>query len=166
MPPVCEQAVAQFAASPVASSTYVVVADAATAAVVWQDAGVLRRADPDQGWLFCTNGALDAARGVPDDARGRCLRALAGAAGGGQADAAWLRGALAAVYLRTLNAQAMVLVPGERRLQLATGTSSHPAALGAYRELDLAPLFAGSPITAVVPTLIAAVVQPPAHYQP
>jgi hypothetical protein len=161
-----EEAVAQYAASPVASATYVVIADAARAVVVWQDAGVLRRADPSQGWLFCTNGPIDGARGGPDDARGRCLRALAGASSGAEVDAAWLRRALAAVYLRSLNAQAMVLVPGERRLQLSTGTSSHPAALGIYRELDLAPLFAGSPITAVVPTILEAVVQPPAHYQP
>jgi hypothetical protein len=162
----CEEAVAQFAASPVASTNYVVIADAARAAVVWQDAGALRRADPAQGWLFCTNGAIAAARGGPDDARGRCLRDLAGAASGAEVYAAWLRRALAAVYLRNLNAQAMVLVPGERRLQLSTGTSSHPAALGVYRELALAPLFAGSPISAAVPTLLGAVDQPPAHYQP
>jgi hypothetical protein len=161
----CEEAVVQFAASPVASTNYVVIADATQAVAVWQDAGVLRRTDPNQGWLFCTNGPLDAARGGADDPRGRCLRALAGACASGDVDAAWLHGALAAVYLRNLNAQAMVLVPGERRLQLATGTSSHPAALGTYRELDLAPLFAGEPITTVVPTVLGPVVQAPAHYQ-
>jgi len=161
----CAEAVAQFAASPVASTNYVVIADAAQAVVVWQDAGMLKRTDPNQGWLFCTNGALDAARGGPDDPRGRCLRALAAASTTGDVDTAWLRRSLAAVYLRSLNAQAMVLVPGERHLQLALGTSSHPAALSSYHELDLAPLFAGAAITAAVPTVLGPVVQPPAHFQ-
>ncbi len=162
----CDEAVAQFAASPVASTNYVVIADATQAVVVWQEVGMLKRIAPQQGWLFCTNGALDTARGVPEDARGRCLRALAADAAAGVADAAWLRSALAAVYLRSLNAQAMVLVPGERRLQLATGTSSHPAALNAYRELDLAPLFAGAAITTAAPEALPVLAQPPAHYQP
>ncbi len=158
-----EEAVALFAASAVASDNFVLVADAAGATVVWQDHGQTKRFAPRDGWLFCTNSPMVERLAGPDDARGRCLRSLAAEAV--DPDAAWMRRALGAAYLTDLNAQAMVFVPAQRRLQLATGRSLRPAALSVWRDLDLAPLFAGGSVSEATVVELGKVANPLPHYR-
>ncbi|MFA4943361.1 MAG: C45 family peptidase [Lentisphaeria bacterium] len=136
-----EQGAAIFAAGPVASSHFLLVADARTACVRWQDAaGRFHRRDAANGWLPWSNGEPDAA-GVQHDRRARELAAaIAGLAGGAPAaDGPWLKRTLAGVRLPLLNAQAMLLLPGERRLELARARGAHPAVAGPWIRLDLAP---------------------------
>jgi hypothetical protein len=137
-----DEATKLFSASPVASSHYVFVADAHGAAVLWQDSAGFHRQDAADGWLACTNAPRDAA-GAPSDARGHWLMRQRTQA---ERDEAWMRRALGGCWLPDLNAQAMVFAPAKLHLQLATGTALKPAALCAWRELDLAPLLAGAPI--------------------
>jgi hypothetical protein len=157
-----DEAVAAFTAAPVGSDNYVVLSDATHAAVVWQDGQQFKRVDPKADWLFCTNGDQVAALGGPTDARGRWLRTLAAATTTG--DATWMHTALAAVYLTGQNAQAMVFVPAERRLHLATGSAGRAAALALWRDVDLAPLFAGSDITDAEVMVLGTVTPVPPHY--
>ena len=145
-----DEAARAFAASPVASSHYVFVADATGATLLWQDRAGFHRQDAVQGWLACTNAPRDA-RGEPTDTRGRWLTALKGQAA---RDESWMRGVLGGCFLPDLNAQAMVLVPARLRLQLATGTGNKPAALCAWREVDLGPLMHGDPIAENAATVL------------
>ncbi len=155
-------AIMQFAASAVASDNFGVIADSKHATLVWQEEGKLKRVDPKEGWLFCTNSLPDAQQGGPEDARGKCMRGLAATAT--NVDAVWVRSVLGAVYLTGLNAQAMVLMPEERRLQLATGHSVGPAALSEWHEIELAPLLSGGSIDATVVKNLGKVVEPLRHY--
>jgi hypothetical protein len=137
-----DEAAKLFAASPVASSHYIFVADVHGAAVLWQDLAGFHRQEAADGWLACTNAPRDA-KGEPADARGQWLLRQRAQSGH---DEAWMRRALGGCWLPDLNAQAMVFAPASLRLQLATGTALKPAALCAWRELDLGPLLAGKPI--------------------
>jgi hypothetical protein len=137
-----EEAVACFNASPVASSQYVLLADRSSSALVWQGADGAHRDDPRHGWLVAANGKR--VDGLPVDARGRRLLAVgAGLAAGVVSDAA-MRQALTATYMDTLNAQAMVFVPARLTLEFALGSAFRPAALGRWRSIALAGLFAGA----------------------
>jgi hypothetical protein len=156
----CDQAIAAFGKTPVASANFVMVADPGHAAVLWQDHGTAHQVAPKDGWLFCTNAAMDADHAGPDDARGNCFRALVTA----DADPGWLRGALCATYLTALNAQAMVFIPATRHLHLATGTSSHPAALQRWHDIDCGPLLDGRSITAAAVVDLGVVADPPKHF--
>jgi hypothetical protein len=144
-----EEAVACFNASPVASSQYVLLADRSSSALVWQGADGPHRDDPTDGWLVAANGKRSA--GLPVDVRGRRLLAVgAGLAAGVVSDAA-MRQALTSTYMDTLNAQAMVFVPERLTLEFALGSAFRPAALGHWRRIELADLFAGrpAPVTAM-----------------
>ena len=152
-----EAAVQRFAATPVGSSHYVLLADATSAAVVWQEADGLHRDDPRNGWLSASNGPRVA--GAPGEDRGRCLSGHCQ----GPADAARMRQLLTSSYLPAINAQAMVFEPATRTLELALGTGNHPAACQRWWRIELEPLLAGAaPGTAVVSRLAASVNLP--HY--
>ncbi len=138
-----EEAVRCFNEGPVASSHYVLLADRAGSALVWQGADGLHRDDPCDGWLAAANGKR--VDGLPIDRRGRRLLAVgAGLAAGVVSDAA-MRQALTASYMDTLNAQAMVFVPERLTLEFALGSAFRPAALACWRSISLAALFAGEP---------------------
>jgi hypothetical protein len=138
-----EEAVSCFNRSPVASSHYVLLADRTSCALVWQGADGPHRDDPCDGWLAAANGKR--VGGLPVDVRGRRLLAVgAGLAAGVVSDAA-MRQALTASYMDTLNAQAMVFVPARLTLEFALGSAFRPAALGCWRSIALAELFAGGP---------------------
>jgi hypothetical protein len=142
-----EDGIACFAAAPVASGHYLVLADARTAEVLWQDADGVHLDHPTNGWLACVNGPRDRC-GLPSDRRGRQLRRLAAAMDPETVSDADMRQALSATYLNLLNAQAMVFEPATRTLELAIGGALHPAALAAWRRIDLRALLAGAPATA------------------
>ncbi|MBA3685666.1 MAG: hypothetical protein H0W72_10575 [Planctomycetes bacterium] len=156
-----DEAAQLFAASPVASSHYLLLADAAGMAVIWQDDAGVHRHDPSGGWLACSNGARDAVSALASDDRGRCLRALA--ATGGDADDAWLRASMTASYLSGINAQAMLFVPAQRRLQLAIGTGRLAAAIAPWYSVDLAPALSGGSVADLQVTPLGAPVRA-AHY--
>jgi len=135
----CEAALAAFASEPVGSRHYLLLADAAQAAVVWQEDGVTHRHLMHDGWLSCSNGARSTAGQACDD-RGRHLERVRRR---GVADEAWMRSAVTATYLHGINAQAMVVCPQRRELQLALGDAFRPAALGRWVGLELGAAFAG-----------------------
>lgn len=141
-----DEAAALFAAAPVASSHYLLLADAHQATLTWQHGGTTHRHDPHDGWLACSNGRRDAGRALADDDRGRCLLRLAAAADPASVDDAWMRGATTATYLAGINAQAMVLIPQRRTIQVAVGSARAPAATARWVEIDLTAAFAGSPL--------------------
>jgi hypothetical protein len=152
-----EAAVRRFAATPVGSSHYVLLADATTAAVVWLEPDGLHRHDPQDGWLSASNGPRIA--GKPADDRGQCLTAHCR----GPADAGRMRQLLTSSYMPAINAQAMLFEPATRTLELALGTGRHPAACQRWWRIELTPLFAGAEAgTAVVTRLPAPVPLP--HY--
>jgi hypothetical protein len=145
-----DQAVSCFAASPVASSHYVLLADAHGAAVVWQDRHGLHRDDPTQGWLAVANGPR--AHGRPLDARGRRLEAVGSALFGKEVTDAQMRQSLTSSYLSILNAQAMVFVPASLTIEVALGTAVHPAAVQDWTRIEAGPLLAGAPASQAVLT--------------
>ena len=154
-------AIALFAAAPIRSANYVLLADATTAAVVWWGEQGLRRVDPTRdGWLFCTNARIAEDTGLPTDPRGLYARELADTRR--LPDLTWLRGLLTATYLRDLNAQAMVLVPATRALHLATNDGK-PAALSTWYGVDGARLMAGAALDQV-PVTVLEPVKPFPHY--
>ncbi len=143
-----EQAVAIYRANPTSAGHYIFLADAKGAAVVWRAGATVHRSDLKDRWLACTNGPLRDASTWPEDQRGRFLHNLAtGSNAPATPDLAWLRQATAATYLPRLNAQAMVFIPAERRLHLALGTSTTPAARSPWHDLALAAVLAGKPLT-------------------
>ena len=137
-----DEAAAALKAQPPASRHYVLLADAKTSAVVWREGNLQHRDNPQDGWLTASNGPRQS--GLPQDVRGRCLTGLGGTcrATGAPPSDAWLRRTLTASYMKGINAQAMVLVPERRELQLATGSGWKAAALSDWRTYDLQPLFA------------------------
>jgi len=156
-----EGAVRLFAASPVASTHYVVVADSLTACVVWQDPSGFHRQGLVLDRLTCTN-ALRAADGQQPDARGTYLTRLLGAAT--HPDASWMRAALTGCFVDGLNAQAMVFIPQRLSLQLALSEHGLPAALGDWQAIDLSGLLAGNPFPTPLTTELGPVPVPLTHY--
>jgi hypothetical protein len=129
-----EEAVAIFRRTPVASDHFIVLADARNAAVVWYD-GTFHRRDPVNGVLTCSNGRPDAA-GEQHDRRTRKLCALRDA--GRIGSEGELKEALKAVYLRGINAQAMLFRPEKGELELALAKPWRPAAREEYVRVSLA----------------------------
>jgi len=156
-----EGAVRLFAASPVASTHYVVVADSLTACVVWQDPTGQHRQGLVLDRLTCTN-ARRSADGVQSDARGTYLTTLLGAAA--HPDVAWMRSALTGCFVEGLNAQAMVFIPQHLSLQLALSEHGVPAALGDWQAIDLSGLLAGNPFPTPLTTDLGPVPVPLTHY--
>lgn len=152
-----EDAVKRFAAAPVASSHYLLLADARSSTIVWQEPDGLHRDDPVGPWLSASNGQRVA--GQPNDDRGLCLRGLCV----GDPDAARLRQLMTASYMPGINAQAMLFEPATLTLELAIGTGTHPAACQPWKRVALGPLLAGAaPGTATVVELPAP--EPLKHY--
>jgi hypothetical protein len=139
----CEEAVQRFSEVPVASSHYLLLADATTASVVWHERGEMRRHDLRHGWLSCSNGARSP-QGLAIDDRGRHLDRLSRA---GEHDDAWMRSTITSTYLPGINAQSMVIIPQRCELQLALGDAYHPAALNRWVVLPLQEAFDGAPLT-------------------
>jgi hypothetical protein len=135
-------AVARFAASPVGSSHYVLLADAENATLIWQDHDGLHQDHPVDGWLIADNGPRR--NGTPCDARG-CQLAAQARNCTAPPDAAWLRRSLTASYMLGINAQAMLFEPASRTLELALGSAAaQPAATAQWQRIPLADLFAGT----------------------
>jgi len=156
-----EGAVRLFAASPVASTHYVVIADPLTACVVWQDSTGMHRQGLVLDRLTCTN-ALRSADGVQSDVRGTYLTKLLG--GAAHPDAAWMRSALTGCYVSGLNAQAMVFIPSHLSLQLALSEHGLPAALGDWQAIDLAGIMAGNAFPVPLTADLGPVPDPLTHY--
>ncbi len=156
-----DEAIAQLRAAPVASSHYVLLADATTTAVVWYDRDGLHRDDPQNGFLAASNGPRRA--GQPNDRRGRCLVHRARHAPA-TIDDTWLRQALTASYMPGINAQAMLFIPATRTLQLAIGTAWHPAATGAWKALQLGPILDGAGLDTLIVNALPSL--PKAHHYP
>lgn len=135
-----EQALVRFAASPVASDHYLLLADAQQVALTWHADGAFHVRRRDGDFLLASNGA-PLVDGGQDDARTRHLQQLL--ADGAATDVEGLRRLLSAVHMPMLNAQAMVLVPAERRLLLSLAGRSRPASRQPAYVVDLAPLLAG-----------------------
>ncbi|MBA3708860.1 MAG: hypothetical protein H0W83_08595 [Planctomycetes bacterium] len=160
-----ESAARCFAASPVASSHYLLLADDHGAAVVWEDQAGFHRHDLHEGWLACSNGVRDATTPLAIDDRGRCLRGLSASAPEAlDRNEPWMRRTMTASYLRGINTQAMLFIPAQRRLQLAVGTGSRAAALSPWLEVDLAQVLAGSPLAEAPVRMWDPVAQPAHHY--
>jgi hypothetical protein len=152
-----EEAVERFAARPVASSHYVLLADPTSATVVWQERDGLHRDRPTGGWLAASNGPRRT--GCPDDERGQCLLALTRVTPTRER----MRQVLTASYMPALNAQAMVFEPATLSLDLAVGTGTHPAAKNGWWSVALSDLFhQGSTADLTVTTLDPVV--PLRHY--
>lgn len=130
------EAIAIFRDGAVSSAHFALLADAGDATIAWHGSDGFHSDRATGRWLLATNGAR--AGGAPQDDRG--TRLARETARDGAVDDARLRGLLAGCWLRGLNAQAMLFEPASRRLQLATGGARQPAALGAWSEIDLAPL--------------------------
>jgi hypothetical protein len=146
-----DQACARFADLIPASHHYLLLADARRSALMWHDRAGCHRHHAQDGVLVCSNGrraAVDGGSGVggvADDDRGRLLARLCAQAGGsGGIDEAWLRQVLTATYLQAISVHAMLLVPGERRLQLALGSARVPASHARWHQLELGPALAGA----------------------
>lgn len=154
-------AVRRFAAAPVASSHYVLLADSATACVVWQGRDGLHRDDLAGGWLAASNGKR--VEGQPDDDRGRRLRQRAAEAGARPGDRGWMRQSLSCSYMRGINAQAMLFVPALRRCELALGTGTKAAAYQPWRGFDLGGILAGGELADLTCERLPAE-QPLPHY--
>ena len=140
-----ESAIAAFAAPPVvASGHYALLADAHSAAVVWQDDHQIIRHDPSSGWLAASNGPRR--NRLPDDPRGRWLLRQIAALGGDAPDAAWLRRVATAVGQRSTTAQSMLWEPATRTLELATGSARRPAAWETWRRYPLSAWLEGGDV--------------------
>ena len=137
-----------LATVPPASRHYVLLADATTSAVVWREGSRQRRDDLGAAWLAAANGPRQ--EGRPQDRRGRCLDGLGAtcrATGTAPTDD-WMRRSLTASYMKGINAQAMLLTPATRTLDLSTGTGWHPAATNLWHRYDLAAALEGrGPVT-------------------
>jgi hypothetical protein len=125
---------------PVASGHYVLLADARTAVVAWHaDDGRFRVDGLQGGWLRADNAPRDG-RGLATGERADALGRLAATWRPGadrEKEEAWMRRALTASFQNGINAQAMLFEPAARRVQVAVGTAAHPAALGAWRALEV-----------------------------
>lgn len=154
-------ALALFAAQPIASSNYVVLADASSSTLVWWAGGAMQKISPSDGWQFCTNAKIDATTQQPQDARGKCAVALSRLRPDPDVD--WMKHLLTATYMPDLNAQAMIFVPATRTLHLATHLQK-AAALSPWHELDGKVLMSGADLLIVPVVSSAAISDPFAHY--
>jgi len=140
-----EEACARFRSLTPSCHHYLLFADARRSAIVWHDQAGCHRHHAQDGVLVCSNGRRAAGSGLAEDDRGRLLRRLCAAAG--SIDEAWLRQLLSATYLQAISVHSMLMVPGERRLQLALGSATVPAAHAPWRELDLRAALAGAALS-------------------
>lgn len=135
-----EAAATQFSAGAVASCHFLLLADAQNACVVWQDAqGNFHRHNPQNGWLAWSNGFPDAQE-IQHDWRAIVLAKILATPPPGQITDLWLRQTISGVRLKTINAQAMLLTPGNLSLDLARARPFHAAATDSWLHLDLAKL--------------------------
>ncbi len=155
------EAINLFSAAPIASSNYVLLADATTAAIVWWEADAVRRVDPTMGWLLCTNAQLEDATQRPIDQRGRHALSLMEKALNPDVD--WMKRLLSATYMPHINTQAMIFIPSSRSLQLAI-YGPRPAALSTYKTIDVAALLTGAQLAEYPVLLQPAVDKPFPHY--
>jgi hypothetical protein len=139
-----EEACARFRDLVPGSHHYLLLADARHSALLWHDQAGCHRQGAQDGVLVCSNGRRHPGSGLADDDRGRLLRRLCAGELAGALDEARLRQLLTATYLQAISVHAMLLVPGERRLQLALGSARRPAAHAPWHELDLAGALAGA----------------------
>ncbi len=156
-----QEALALFSATPTGSSNYVLLADAASAAVVWWSGDEVQRMDAKDGWVLCTNARIDPDTHQPLDARGKHVHHLTGE--NRNPDIAWMKGVLSASYMPGINAQAMVLVPATRTVHLAL-FDGKAAALSAWHAFDGAALMAGAALDQVNVTTGKAITEPFPHY--
>ncbi len=152
-------AAARFAATPVASGHYLLLADGRDARVIWQGADGINSDAPADGWLAATNGRR--VDGQPADERGERLREVIAEAPP-MPDAAWMRRIPSCSYMPGINAQAMILEPASLTLWLATGDATHPAALATWHRIDLRGWLAGT--ADPQPIAIEPAVRPLTHY--
>jgi hypothetical protein len=139
-----DEALAILAGMRLATGHFLLLADPRGAVAVHQDAGALHRLP-----LAGAHLALDNA-GAHGDRAG----ALAAAARGGiPADDGWLRSVLRHAPIPGLNAQAMVLIPARREIQLAVAAGPTAAVDAPWWRYDLAPLLAGGATVAAVTPL-------------
>jgi hypothetical protein len=145
-PDVASAAAALHHGPRLASGHYILLADASTSALLWQDTDGIRQDDPVDGWLAASNwGRRD---GRPTDRRGRLMLAAANAAQTHGWNRDTLRASIGPSRLWACNAQAMVFVPGERSLDLAIGDALRPAATQDWWRMDLGPVLDGQAPTA------------------
>lgn len=157
-------AVAAMAAAPAGSRHYVLFADGRDAAVTWWTPQGLASDGPRGRWLVASNWIRDGGGPRADDLRGGSLVRACAALGTAEPERAWFRRVLSSSYMPGLNAQAMVLDPRARRIELAlAGTDAGPAALAAWCSLDLAPVLSGAPVSTLAVTALPAV-SPMPHY--
>jgi Acyl-coenzyme A:6-aminopenicillanic acid acyl-transferase len=157
------EAITHFSAAPIASSNYVLLADATTAAIVWWEGERVHRVDPTKGWLLCTNARFDDTTQRPNDQRGRHALALVEKVENRlNPDAERMKRLLTATYMPQINTQAMIFVPSIRSLQLAT-YGPQPAALSKYKSIDVAALLAGAQL-AEYPVHVQPAVEKLPHY--
>ncbi len=139
-----EEALAILAGLRLATAHFLLVADARDAVAVFQEDGVLHRL-PMAGACFVLDNA-----GVHGDRAG----ALAAAAGEGiPADDGWLRGVLRRAPIPGINAQAMVLIPARREIQLAVAAGTTAAVDAPWWRYELGSLLSGSGTTAAIAPL-------------
>ncbi|MFM2090360.1 MAG: hypothetical protein RLZZ127_849, partial [Planctomycetota bacterium] len=119
----------------IATAHYLILADATAAAAVWQEAGVLRRIDLAGPFL-----AIDNAGETGDRARALAERADRGI----PAEDGWLRGVLRCAPITGINAQAMVIIPARRELQLARADAGGDAVAAGWWRHDVAGVLAGA----------------------
>ena len=136
------EAAACFQATPVASSHFLLIADAKDACVLWQDAaGTFHRRNADNGWLAWSNGRPDVAA-RQSDARAKKLAEAIAAAPESVTDA-WLKEVITSVRLKAINAQVMLLKPAELSLELARARSVHAAGTQPWLNVELKRLLKG-----------------------
>ncbi|HEX3132336.1 MAG TPA: C45 family peptidase [Planctomycetota bacterium] len=160
-----DEAVTVFSSAPIASSNYVLLADATSAAVVWWNGGMMQRVDPTDKWLFYTNTQINADSHLPENARGQHAYELTRLRR--NPDVEWMKHLLTATYMPgtiiAMNAQAMVLVPATRSVHLAT-YGLKAAALSPWHTIDGARLMAGDDLMAVPLLTSPAIADPFPHY--
>lgn len=157
-------AIAALGAAPVGSRHYVLFADHADAAVAWWTPDGLRIDRPRDGWLVASNWIRADGEPRVDDRRGRCLMDACTALGSTAPDGRWFRRVLSASYMPLLNAQAMVLLHRERRLELALASGLRPAARRPWLRIELGPLLDGAAADAATAEILPA--EPPMpHYR-
>lgn len=139
-----EQAAAAFAAAPLASSHFVMLADSRHACVVWQDNGnIFHRKDATNGWLSWSNGNPDA-DGKQDDRRALCLAGVCAAPPQGPVSDDWLKAQIIQVRLKALNAQVMLFNPRDLSLEVACASFWRGAGHRPWTRVDLKPYFFGA----------------------
>jgi hypothetical protein len=146
--------IAAMRAAPVGSRHYVLLADGRDCALAWWTPDGLQVDRPGaDGWLVASNWIREGGAPRDDDLRGGCLL-RACAAQTTAPDAAWFRRVVSASYMPLLNAQAMVIDPRHRRLELALAEGWTPAALGAWRSIDLGAILDGAAVSTAQVTVL------------